>query len=975
MPARLASCAAVLILLCTSALLAAQETGIVRGRVTDAATGEPVGDTRVAVDGTSLATATRANGEYLFAAVPAGHHSVTARRVGYALGRQDVDVAAGGTATVDFALRAAAVALDAIVVTGTTGPTEARALGTSIATVEGGAVAASQAVTVDAALQGKIAGAQILQNSGNPGGGGFSVRLRGTSSIISGSEPLYIVDGVIVDNSSAQLIDLGARSNLQNRLADLNPNDIERIEVIRGAAAAALYGSRANNGVVQIFTRRGHPGAARFTWQSRFSIGTVPRRLAMNQYPYDVTGNPVTRYDYQDWIFQSGSVVENAASVEGGDDRSTYYISGGWTDETGVIPNSGSTRKSGRVNLSQAIAPTVRLSVGANYVNTHNEFEPNGEQSNGVITALLFTPTTFSFFPVNGVYPKPPTGAGFPNPLDVMENWQAPQDVNRFIGSARARWTPSARLAFEYTMGYDGYQMEVRQFIPRGSLTAAITGRSVAVTRDSRILNSDGVATYSFRPGESIELATGAGFNYTWQRIQTTTAGATDLVPTGELVSAGALPSAGQSLFELLTLGFYAQQSVNLRNRIYLTGALRWDASSTFGASERWQVFPKLSASYVMSDEAWFQNSAAGRTLSSLRLRAALGYAGNQPSISNAYAVFDSYVKTVNSRRVGVVNSLTLGNTALRPERQREFEIGADLGARGNRVSLEATYYNKLVTDLLLFRPLATSTGYTQVFENVGAMSNKGIELAVRSINLEDERFRWETVLTYSRNRNRIERLDVAPFTTGYANRVDEGEPVGFFYNRYYERDAAGAIRLDPVGRPIASAGSKKIGDPNPDWIGSLLNEAQLGRNLRFRVLLDGTFGNDVLNFSRRILERFGAGREVERELLPYGHPDRLATGYLAARFNIFEEYVEDGSFVKLREVSASYRLDDALARRLKAQSLEITLAGRNLYTWTRYTGYDPEMNLFGQLTVERGNDFATVPIPRTWTLGVRATF
>ncbi|HEV8303968.1 MAG TPA: TonB-dependent receptor [Gemmatimonadales bacterium] len=961
--------------LCLPVLLAAQETGVVRGRVTHAVTGEPLTEIRVTVEGTALASTTTANGQYLLPAVPMGTRVVAARGLGYAPARQTVEVAAGQTATADFALRAAALSLSAVVVTGTAGPVETRALGNSITSVGGATVAASQAATVDAAMQGKIAGAQIIQNSGNPGGGGFSVRLRGTSSIISGSEPLYIVDGVIVDNTSVQLVDLGARSNLQNRLADLNPNDIERIEVIRGAAAAALYGSRANNGVVQIFTRRGRPGASRFSWQTKYSTGEAPRRLAMNLYPFDLAGNPLPRYDYQDWIFQTGSLVENSGSVEGGDDRSTYYLGGGWTEETGLIPNSGSSRKSGRINLSQTVSPTVRLTLGANYVNTHNEFEPNGEQSNGVITALLFTPTNFSFFPVNGVYPKPATGAGFPNPLDVIKNWKAPQDVSRFIGSARARWTPSARLAFEYTVGYDGYQMEVRQFIPRGSLTAEPTGRSVAVTRDSRIVNSDGLATYNVRPSAGLELTTGAGVNYTWQRIQTTSAGATDLIPTGELVSAGAIPSAGQSLFELITLGFYAQQSVNLHDRLYFIGAVRTDASSTFGANQRWQAYPKASVSYVLSDEPWFGNSGLGRRLSSLRLRAALGYAGNQPSTTLAYAVFDAYGKAVNSGRVGVVNSLTRGNPDLRPERQREFEIGADIGARNDRLSLEATYYNKLVTDLLLPRPLATSEGYTQVFDNIGEMSNKGIELALRSTNLEREGLRWETTVTYSRNRNRIEQLNVAPFTTGYANRIDEGQPVGFFYGRYYERDSTGAIRLDALGRPIVSATARKIGDPNPDWIGSLLNEVQVGRNLRFRVLLDGTFGGDVLNFSRRILERFGAGRDVERELLPFGHPDRLPTGYFAAKFNAFEPYVEDGSFVKLREISASYRLGDDLARRLKAQSIEVTLAGRNLYTWTEYSGYDPEMNLFGQLTVERGNDFGTVPISRTWMLGVRASF
>ncbi|HEY3279148.1 MAG TPA: TonB-dependent receptor plug domain-containing protein [Gemmatimonadales bacterium] len=960
---------------CVPAVLAAQETGVVRGRVTHGVTGEPVADIRVIVEGTPLAAATTANGEYLLPAVPTGTRVVTARGVGYSPARQTVSVGAGETVTVDFTLRPAAISLSAVVVTGTAGPVETRALGNSITSLGSATLAASQATTVDAAMQGKLAGAQIIQNSGNPGGGGFSVRLRGTSSIISGSEPLYIVDGVIVDNSSAQLVDLGARSNLQNRLADLNPGDIERIEVIRGAAAAALYGSRANNGVVQIFTKRGRPGASRFTWQTKYSTGEAPRRLAMNLYPFDLAGNALQRFDYQHWIFQTGSLVDNSGSVEGGDDRSTYYLGGGWTDETGVIPKSGSTRKSGRLNLSQLVVPTLRLTFGANYVNTHNEFEPNGEQSNGVITALLFTPTNFSFFPVNGVYPKPATGAGFPNPLDVIENWTAPQDVGRFIGSARARWTPSARLAFEYTLGYDGYQMDVRQFIPRGSLPAEPTGRSVSVTRDSRIVNSDGLATYSVRPRASLELTTAAGFNYTWQSIQTTSAGATDLIPTSELVSAGAIPSAGQSLFELITLGFYAQQSVNFRDRLYFIGAVRGDASSTFGAKQRWQAYPKASVSYVVSDEPWFAKSVLGRRLSSLRLRAALGYAGNQPSAGLAYSVFDSYVKAVNSGHVGVVNSLTRGNPELRPERQRELEIGADIGARNDRLSIEATYYNKLVSDLLLFRPLATSEGYTQVFENIGEMSNKGIELAVRSINVEHPRLRWETTVTYSRNRNRIERLNVAPFTAGYANRLDVGEPVGFFFGRYYERDGSGAIRLDALGRPIASAGSKKLGDPNPAWIGSLLNEVQLGHNLRFRVLLDGSFGGDVLNFSRRILERFAAGREYERELLPFGNPDRLPTGYLTARFNIFEEYVEDGSFVKLREVSASYGLGADLARRLKAQSLEITLAGRNLYTWTDYTGYDPEMNLFGQLTVERGNDFATVPIPRTWMLGIRATY
>ncbi len=974
----------VLTLVLIPASLHAQQTGIVRGRVTDVATGAAVEGARVSVEGTRLGVASGANGEYLLAAVPAGRRFLVARRVGYSPARREVDVLAGQTVAADFALRAAVVELDAIVVTGSAAPIETRALGNSIGSVDGAAIVASRALTVDAALQGKVAGAQITQNSGNPGGGGVSVRLRGTSSIISGSEPLYIVDGVIVDNSSDQLIDLGARSNVQNRLADLDPNDIERIEVVRGAAAAALYGSRANNGVIQIFTRRGRLGPPRFTVDTRYTTERLARRLAINRHPTDAAGNPVTRYDYQDQIFSSGDLIESHLSVEGGDDRTAYYLSGSWNDENGLIPNSGSTRKSARFNLSQQLFPTLRLSLGGNFVNTHSEFEPNGEQTTGVITALLFTPTTYSFFPVNGIYPAAPTGSSFANPLDVVANWKAPQDVNRFVGSVRARFTPRSDLALEYTLGYDGYQMEVNQLVPRNSLLSEPTGRSTAVLRDSRIVNSDGVVTLTRRASRGIELTGSLGFNYTWQRISTTTAAATDLVPTGELVSAGAIPSAGQSRFDLVTLGFYGQQMVNWRDRLYVTGALRWDASSTFGPEERWQLFPKLSASYVLSEEPWFRESLLGRPWSTLRLRAALGYAGNQPSIANAYARFDSYGKIVNSGRIGVVNSVSLGNEALRPERQREFEFGADVGLLRDRLAIEATYYSKRVTDLLLFRPLATSTGYSNRFDNIGEMSNRGIELTARSIIVEKTWLRWATTVTYARNRNRIERLVVAPFTLGYGNRVEEGQPVGFFYGAFYQRNPDGTIKVDALGRPLSSLADttiaieqrrRNIGDPNPDWFGSLINEFQIGGNLRVRVQLDGSFGNDVFNFTRRILDRFGTGADAARELLPIPDPNRLPTGTMVARFGIFEEYVEDGSYVKLREVSLTYRLGDALARRFGARSAEVTLAGRNLHTWTDYTGYDPEMNLFGQRTVERGNDFATYPIPRTWTLGVRVAY
>lgn len=954
----------------------AQQTNTVRGRITDVQTGAPVASAQVSLAGTSLGSSTNADGAFNIAGVPDGAHDLLVRRIGF-VPRTTRIVVGTGMSDLAIALQPSPAFLEQIVVTGSATATTVRALGTSVAIVGGSEISEARSVTVDQALQGKVAGAQITQNSGNPGGGGLSVRLRGTGSIISGSEPLYIVDGVIVDNNSDQLINFGARTNVQNRLADLDPNDIERIEIVRGAAAAALYGSRANNGVVQIFTKRGHAGAPRITLGTRYTNERVAKRLALNLAPLDAAGNPVTRYDYQNDIFHIGSLKETHLSAEGGNDKTTYYIGGSYTGEEGIIKGSSSLRRSARVNVSQILVPGLKLNVGANYISSNSQFEPNGESGQGVITALLFTPTTFSFYPVNGVYPQAPTGSGFSNPLAVIDLWKAPQTVNRFIGSANAVYTPTSNLLMQYTLGFDGYQMEADQFIPRNTIASEPTGYTTAIIRDSRIVNNDGVATLTTHPSSALELGSSLGVNYTTQFISTTSATSRDLLATGELVSAGAVPAAGQSRYNLVTLGFYGQQTLAWRDKLYLNGALRRDASSTFGARDRWQWYPKLSASYVISDEPWFSSSAIGRPFSSLRLRSALGYAGNQPSIANAYASFDSYVKVVNNDRVGVVNSLTLGNDALRPERQRELEFGADMGFLGERLNFEGTVYSKKVTDALLSRPLPTSSGYTSILDNIGEISNKGFELLVRTRNVERPAFTWGSTITYSRNRNRVDKLIGAPFTLGYANRVEQGQPLGYLYAELPLKNAAGGDSLNAAGLIIRNSPtiSGKVGDPNPKWIGSLLNEFDLGPKVHFRVLLDGSFGGNVLNFTKRTMDTFGTSADVARELLPVGDPNRVAPGYARSKRFFYGEYTENGSYVKLREISATVNLMPSLAQAVRAQNIALTISGRNLHTWTKYSGFDPEMNLFGQLTVERGNDFGTYPIPRMWSVGIQAFY
>ena len=324
--------AALASLISTTALRAQATTGTVRGHVTEGSGGRGVPEAQVTIAGTRIGAITNANGDFTLVAVPTGARTLESRRIGYQPVTRAITFNACDNDVGSIALNVSAVNLNEVVVTGTGTATEKRAVGTSIATVDSALISRAEAVTVDQAMQGKIPGAQITQNSGSPGGGGISVRLRGTNSFISGSDPLYIVDGVIIDNGSAQLADLGIRSNPQNRLADLNPDDIEHIEVTRGAAAAALYGSRANNGVVQIFTKRGTLGKAHYTASTRFSYSELREQQPFNFYPFNENGLAVNRYNYQDYIFHRAPANEQNLTVEGGNDQTHYDISGNFAD-------------------------------------------------------------------------------------------------------------------------------------------------------------------------------------------------------------------------------------------------------------------------------------------------------------------------------------------------------------------------------------------------------------------------------------------------------------------------------------------------------------------------------------------------------------------------------------------------------------------------------------------------------------------
>lgn len=1001
---------------------AAQDPYTITGTVTDAETGSALVGAAVQLRSGSTAapaasTVTDAAGRFsLRARVTAGTYTVQFSQIGRGTSTRQVTLgAAREVALGTVALAPAALQLEELVVTGTGAPVERREVGNTVASVPGEEIIRSPAATsVDQALQGKIAGAQISESSGQPGGG-VSIRLRGTNTILGNAEPLIVIDGVIVDNNNDALVGLGAnatRSNtaLTNRLSDIAPDDIERVEVLKGAAAAALYGSRANSGVIQIFTKRGRQGTPEISFSSEFQASRTPRHLELNMEPTigpaDVAavpalrprlGQPIARYDFQDEVFQTGYGTSNQLAISGGSEGTTYYLSGNWNDEEGILRSTGYQRYGGRARVTQRLSDWLEVGVNGSYLRTRTDLVPEGEQVQGILTSIIFTPTIFnaSFDTVAGRYPYSPVIGT--NVLDVIDNWVARSSVTRFFGNVSATATPMSNLTLTYLAGLDDGREEAVYFQPPRSTSAGFGGSLQVPTRSVRRFNSDFTATLESVLSPSLGLSSTAGVRYTDDRTNVIRAAVSDL-PPGQTTAVGATQTASQGIVELRTLGGFVQERLSIADRFFLTAGLNLEASSAFGTDQRWQMFPRLSGSWVVDEQPGFDEGALGRAFSALRLRAAYGQTGGQPPSEYLNQVVYSNVSY--GGRPGLRPPTLAPSTDLKPERQREYEFGADAGFLDDRVALELTYYDKRTSDLVLLVPLAPASGFANQFRNVGEVTNKGWEVSLSTANVQRPNFSWNTRLLYARNRNRITQLNQQSDTIvfEYLNAVIEGQPIGVFLGAYYPRDSDGNIlyfprlangqpNYDPAlcqARPLPAGclptrarvngvlQRRVLGDPNPDFTASLQNTFDI-RGVNLSVLLDGRFGNDVANFTRRSGEFFGsaptAGDEARGDTIPGTYSRNIDRNLL------YEEFIEDASFVKLREISLGYRFDAPWVRRMGTRELGVRVAARNLYTWTNYSGIDPEVNLFAASTVARGVDFATTPIPRTFVVGLDFNF
>lgn len=1040
----------------------AQERSV-SGRVTSASDNQPLPGVNILVKGTTTGTISDADGAYKI------NVSDGAVLVFSQVGLKTLELPVGNQQVLDVSMEEEIRNLDEVVVVGSTLRQAKRELGNNISSVSAQSLERTGSSDLFGSLQGKVPGAQITQNSGDPAGG-MTIRLRGVKSLQGGSDPLYVIDGVIVSNNTTNVSQTALANQVgqaalgNNRMVDINPADIESLNVINGAAAAAQYGSRAANGVVIITTKKGRSGAPRVSFTTSVNTNELRKRVPFTtlgrQYGFANlrlhpigalgatgtgsfasigTGAPgayvpqpgetfapivrdgvtsylrtnlvdVPRFDYQDFIFRTGVGTDNNLSVSGGNDKTQYFAAYSYTRNEGIIKGTDFTRHNFRVRVEQRLADWAKLSAGISYANSFTNEKANGNVFYSPINSINITNNIYDLNQRDAAGRLLAVEATRVNPLSTIEDMNFTQDVNRTINDLQLNLTPVKGLGIDWIIGVDAFNQVGRGLIRPYPYQAQAglpperypNGFTSHASNTQLQFNTDLNITYERQLTNDLKLNLIGGTSYQFLKSDFIRTSGENLAPFIETINGAASTTvtSGFGLDRFYLFGYFGQATVGYKNYAFLTAAVRQDESSKFSENERRQTYPKVSGSFVPSDMDWFKNAVNSNILSSVKLRASWGQAGNLLGIGS-FDRFWQFNPTPFLGRNTIVPSSQLANPSVRPERMEELEFGGDFTFWQNKINLGVTVYNQQIKDLVVNRNIASSQGGLSIVTNVGQMENRGVEVVLGVTPVRTNNFSWDLTFIYNRNRNKVTRLGTP--TIGFSNSAGapsflvEGQPASVFYGTAYARNPDGSLLLTPTppgflggfpqqergaqvptsplefsanrdanGQPTGGVIRKIIGDPNPDFTGSIMNTLNY-KNLSFNFLFDFVQGVEVFNADKRTRQNVGVGENVEKEMT-----GELPRGYTFAVLPIEEWRVDDGSFVKLREVGLTY----SFLKPIKGiNTINLGLFGRNLISWDNYNGYDPETNAGGNSDLVRGIDFGNVPIPRTYKLQLTVTF
>jgi len=1067
--------------------VAQQQPATLSGHVTSGS-GTPLSQATVLVQELNAGATTRSDGSYTLAIpgarVPPGPVTVAARAVGYKPSIARVTLT-GGTLTQDFKLAENPLQLGEIVVTGAGTVSEVEKLGTGRSTVDSTAIQRSNEYNVVNALAAKAPNVNVTSASGEPGASS-QIQIRGPTTITaSDGQPLIVVDGVPVDNSIQFNNPLSSAANASalpsNRALDINPDDIASVEILKGAASGAIYGSRAGQGVILINTRQGQAGPTRYSlrssiglnqhgrlpdFQTKYGLGTgggAPSCVSGGEIncrvgfaeagswgPLLTPDTPI--FDHSAEMFQDGWVTDNTLTVSGGTDRTTFYLSGGYDYDRGYIvgPNSHYRRVAFRFNGSQRILDNLKVGANVAYSDGDGASVVSRNSTEGLLLGAWRTPPDFDNEPylVDGLhrsfrFPNPGPGSeqlgrSYDNPFFSANENLATSAVGRTYGNVNAEWGATNWLKFNETLGLDYSNDERTQGWPWQTSTTTIVGATgvgavnAGYIRTSQVDNNlTATATYKMNPNWSGTVTVGQNLNSNgYQTRQTLGVALIAPQPFNLGNTASQLPPYDYEQTVRLE-SYFGQVTADLWNQLFLTAAIRNDGASSFGLSDQRNWFPKASAAWTF----YRGEEGANRWLTFGKLRAAYGQSGTQPqpyllaNVFNSTTLADGGWGPASSTQLGgvggVVTRYNLPTQDLGPERVKEFETGADLGLFQDKADFGITYYRQNSSGVILNVPVAGSTGYTEKPANAAALRNIGVELAlnVRPITTRD--FGWEVGAQWAQNKSLTTDLagvQFAPFPlSGGSNGLGvqavaiQGQRVGVFYGSDFVRCGrgliinnvnidqtagqclgapSGALYIDQTGYPQLDASNNYVvGDPNPDWTGSLRTAFHY-KKASLSALLDIRHGGENYNGTRGAMDHFGTSLESQQlrdggnfvfgqNYLPgkvagpgAGMAVPLDEAWFTGPGGVFNGpvslFIEKSGFTKLREVSVGYTFDDPWVNRILGfHSLDVRVAGRNLVTWTKYTGIDPETSLLGSATSVRGIDYFNDPQVRTFVFSI----
>ncbi len=933
-------------------LTAPRATGTLRGRVTHRTAGTPLSPVQVFIDGSQLGTTTQSDGTFQISGVPAGEVTVVAVMIGFARSTSTVTVRSGETTTVDFALAERALDLDGIVVTGTAGGTQRRAIGNVVATVNADEVLArAPAANVNQLLGQRTAGVMMMPGTGQVGTGS-AVRIRGAGSITQGNDPIVYIDGVRMDSDPRSGPGQRGGANI-SRLNDIHPSDIESIEIIKGPAAATLYGTEASNGVIQIITKRGSTGAPQFDITTRTGANWLwnPEERAGTRWmpnPDNPAGEPIGINAYAlerdqglGAIYGYGALQSYNLSVRGGTDAVRYFTSISRDDDTGIVDHNWATRLALRGNLEVLLSDNLTANVGASYISSQTRLVQTSIESDPFTNLVWANPRNLTDGR-RGFRGAPP------------EDWelvQSRQDNERSTSNLELRYQPFSWNTHRLVAGIDVNAYEnftLFPMLPEGAdhfYGQNALGNKNVTRGTRRFITIDYATSADFTRGD-FTLQPAFGFQY-YKTEDSNINASGQRFPAIPIttVSGGSIRDGGESFTENSTVGVYLQQQVGWNNRVFVTGAVRADDNSAFGVNFDAAIYPKLSGTWVISEEDFWRFDRVDQ----LRLRAAWGAAGQQPA---TFAASRLYTPFVGYRDQPALLPGAFGNPDLKPERGEELEFGFDASFLDGRVDLEVSRYQKTIRDAIVARQLPPSTGFTgSQIVNIGRIAAWGNEVGVFIQMLDGPRFGWDFDTQFATMDNEIRSLggeDVITGGTGLQHR--EGYSVAdIFYREVLSAEidgsgnvvqalcdgGTGAQGVDQGGPGVPCADAPQVwqGHSQPTWQLGFGNTLRIGDNLRLFARVEGNGGHIQINTEIRPIHNGNYSEGAVRR------DNALLQAY--RQFEVDRTGQYDASFLRLREVSATYDLPEAFVGRLNARRGSVSLGMRNVaMLWTGSHGW-----------------------------------